>query len=81
MQCVLVDDFVKSSVCMLIGTSLFLPVLLSSSLGTMTFFLGTISLRPFLFGKEVHLSPFFRFHLEVIPYDSCLALSPLLHLE
>ena len=48
------------------------------------------SVRPFLSGKEVHLSPFlfiyffvsiFRLHLEVIPYDSCLALSPLLHLE
>ena len=36
MQWVLVDDFVKSSVCMSVWTSSFLPALLFSSLGTIS---------------------------------------------
>ena len=48
-----------------------------------------IELQEFLYVCESLLGLFslvkkfisvFRFHLEVIPYDSCLALSPLLHL-
>ena len=50
--------FYKSSVCMLIWTMSFLPALCFSSLGTVSFFWGTMSVKPFLFGKEVHVSPF-----------------------
>ena len=57
MQCVL-DDFMKSSVCMLIWTSSFLPALLLSSLGTVSFFLGTIS----LWGHFSLVKKFIRLH-------------------
>ena len=58
MQWVFVDGFIKSSVCVLILTSSFLPALQFSSLGAVSVFLGIMPVRPFLLGKEVHVSPF-----------------------
>ena len=81
MQWVLMDDFIKSRCVDVNLNQLISPCPPLFLLGNHNFLLGNRkSVRPFLFGKEVHLSPFFRFHLEVIPHESFLALSPLLHL-
>ena len=66
---------------MLIWTSSFLPALIFSSLGTISFFLGTIS----LWGCFSLVKKFMCLHFSILPRSDtiwfCLALSPLLHLE
>ena len=72
------DWFIKDSVHILVWSSSFLPAPHRYILVTRSFFSKSVILGLWEVSSFVSI---FRLHLEVISFDTCLSLSPFLHLE